>query len=78
MESRNLEDDRPDPISIAHWRKLLGDEADELSDHEVDRVRQHADALAHMLVEIFVLLPREPREVERYDTEGNRVGAPIP
>jgi len=44
----------PDPISIARCRELLGDEADVLSDQEVVLIRQHADAMAHVLVEIFL------------------------
>jgi hypothetical protein len=32
----------------------LGDEAIDLSDEEVDRVRQHADALARVLIELFL------------------------
>ena len=43
-----------DSISIAHCRELLGDEADGLSDREVDLIRRHADAMAHVLVEIFL------------------------
>ena len=35
-------------------RELLGDEADGLSDHEVDLIRQHADAMAHIIVEMFL------------------------
>ena len=46
--------DAADQISIARCRELLGDEAVDLSDEEVDRVRQHADALAHVLVEIIL------------------------
>ena len=34
--------------------ELLGDEADGLSDHEVDLIRQHADAMAHIIVEMFL------------------------
>ena len=45
---------RPDPISIARWRELLGDEAEALSDQDVDLIRQHADAMAHVLFEIFL------------------------
>ena len=33
---------------------MLGDEANTMSDQEVDLIRQHADALAHVLVEIFL------------------------
>ena len=42
-----------DVISIARCRELLGDEADGLSDHEVDLIR-HADAMAHIIVEMFL------------------------
>ena len=41
-------------ISITRCRELLGEEADGLSDREVDRLRQHADALAHMIVDMFL------------------------
>jgi hypothetical protein len=54
MESADFADAWPDPISVAHCRELLGDEAAALSDHDVDRIRQHADTMAHVLVEIFL------------------------
>jgi len=54
MESANPANARPEPISIARCRELLGDEADGLSDQDVDLIRQHADAMAHVLVEIFL------------------------
>lgn len=41
-----------DLIPIDVCRQLLGAEAAGLSDEEVDRVRRHADALAHILVEL--------------------------
>jgi len=40
------------PLSIC--RELLGDEAAGVSDEELDRMRRHADALAHVLIEIAV------------------------
>ena len=46
--------DAADQISIARCRELLGDEAVDLSDEEVDRVRQHAEALARVLIELFL------------------------
>ena len=46
--------DGSDPISIACCRELLGDEADGLSDHEIDLIRRHADAMAHIIVEMFL------------------------
>ena len=41
-------------ISIERCRELLGDEAVGLSDHEVDLIRQRADAMAHVVVHIFL------------------------
>jgi hypothetical protein len=43
-----------DQISIARCRELLGDDAAGLSDEEVDRVREHAEAMAHVLIEVFL------------------------
>jgi hypothetical protein len=54
MDHVHAEDVNPEPISIARCRELLGDEADGLSDHEVDTIRQHADAMAQVVVEIFL------------------------
>ena len=54
MENADSADTRPDPISIARCRELLGDEADDLWDPDVDLIRQHADAMAYVLVEIFL------------------------
>jgi hypothetical protein len=54
MDNTDSADVRPGPISIARCRELLGDEADDLSDPDVDLIRKHADALAHVLVEIFL------------------------
>jgi hypothetical protein len=39
-------------IPLALCRQLLADEAHGLSDEEIELIRQHADALAHVLVEI--------------------------
>jgi len=50
----NTRDDIADDNIIARCREVLGDEADDLSDEEVDRVRRHADAAAHVIVEIFL------------------------
>jgi hypothetical protein len=43
-----------EPISIARCREILGQDAYGLSDIEVDRIRQHADAMAHVIVEMFL------------------------
>jgi hypothetical protein len=54
MEHARSVDAALDSISITRCRELLGDEAEGLSDQEVDLMRRHADAMAHVLVEIFL------------------------
>ena len=54
MEHAHDADVGPDAISIARCRELLGDEAAGLSDHELDLIRRHADAMAHIIVEMFL------------------------
>jgi hypothetical protein len=50
-----------EPMSIVRCREILGHEADGLSDFEVDQIRRHADAMANVIVEIF-LEQRAPQE----------------
>ena len=51
-------DDEPNvrfrSISIERCRELLGEEADGLSDLEVDQIRRHAEVMAHVIVDIFL------------------------
>ena len=54
MDNADPADARPDSISLGRCREMLGDEANTMSDQEVDLIRQHADAVAHILVEIFL------------------------
>lgn len=44
----------PKPISIARCRELLGDEADALTDDEVIDIARHAEAMAHILIDLAV------------------------
>jgi hypothetical protein len=44
----------PEPMTIARCRELLGAEATGLSDDEIDALRQHADAMANVLVDMFL------------------------
>ena len=53
-------DDRPEPISIARCREQLGDEADTLTDQDVELIRRHAEAIAQVVVEMFVESRRTP------------------
>jgi hypothetical protein len=43
-----------EPISIARCREILGDEAADLSDAEVDQIRRRADAMAHVIIDVFL------------------------
>jgi hypothetical protein len=42
----------PEPISVRRCRELLGDEADALNDDEVIDVARHAEAMAHILIDL--------------------------
>ena len=44
----------PDPTLIERCHELLGEEADGLSDREVDQLRRHADALAHVIIDMYL------------------------
>jgi len=43
-----------DEISIEQCRELLGDEAIDLTDDEVERVRRCADTVAQILIDMFL------------------------
>lgn len=43
---------KPPPMSVARCRELLGDEANTLSDEEVLDVARHAEALAHIVIDL--------------------------
>ncbi len=51
---RKTRDDIADDNTTARCRELLGDEAEGLSDEEIDHIRRHADAVAHVIVEMFL------------------------
>ena len=53
-EPRQLAVNPPlDGATISRCREMLGDEANALSDKDVDQIRRHADALARLIVEMF-------------------------
>jgi hypothetical protein len=53
MEFVERADDRPERISIARCRELLGEEADSMTDEDVDLVRRHAETMASLVVELY-------------------------
>ena len=46
--------DNAERISLERCRELLGDQAIELSDAELNAIREHAQATANVLVELFL------------------------
>ena len=47
-------------ISIARCRELLGDEADVMTDRDIAMIRQHAESMAWILVELYEEHRRTP------------------
>ena len=47
-------EDNAEQMSLARCRELLGDESAELSDEQLDAIRQHTLAMANVLVELFL------------------------
>jgi hypothetical protein len=53
MEYVEQAEPRPDPISIARCRELLGEDAESMTDQDVEDIRRHAETLACIVVEIY-------------------------
>lgn len=47
-------EDSAEQISLARCRELLCDEATDMSDAELNAIREHAQAMANVLVELFL------------------------
>ena len=43
----------PEPISIARCRELLGEDAESMTDQDIEDIRRHAEAMACIVVEIY-------------------------
>jgi hypothetical protein len=53
MEYVEHADPRPEPISIARCRELLGEDAESMTDQEVEEIRRHAATMACVVVEMY-------------------------
>ncbi len=53
MEFVERADHRPEQISIARCRELLGDEAESMTDQEIALIRRHAETMASLVVAMF-------------------------
>ena len=53
MEYIEQTDPKPGPISIARCRELLGEDADSMTDQDIEDIRRHAEAMACVVVEMY-------------------------
>jgi hypothetical protein len=53
MEFVERAEDIPEPISIARCRELLGDDAESMTDQEIEDIRRHAETMAGIVVEMW-------------------------
>ena len=59
MEYVEYPEPTPEPISIARCRELLGEDAESMTDQDIEDIRRHAETMARIVVEIY-------REQRRY------------
>jgi hypothetical protein len=43
----------PEPISISRCRELLGEDAESMTDREIEDIRRHAETMASIVVEMY-------------------------
>ena len=53
MEYVERADPKPESISIARCRELLGEDAESMSDEDIDNIRRHAETMACIVVEVY-------------------------
>jgi hypothetical protein len=53
MEYVEHADPKPEPISIARCRELLGEDAESMTDQDVEDIRRHAETMACIVVEMY-------------------------
>ena len=53
MEYVEAADPRPEPISIARCRELLGKDAEAMTDQDIEDIRRHAETMARIVVEMY-------------------------
>jgi hypothetical protein len=53
MEYVDHAEPRPEPISIARRRELLGEDAESMTDQDIEDIRRHAETMACIVVEMY-------------------------
>ena len=53
MEYVEQAEPRPEPLSIARCRELLGEDAESMTDQDIEDIRRHAETIACIAVEMY-------------------------
>jgi hypothetical protein len=53
MEYLELVDAKPEPIPISRCRELLGEDAESMTDQDIEDIRRHAETMARIVVEMY-------------------------
>jgi hypothetical protein len=54
MEYVEHADPAPESISIARCRELLGEDAESMTDQDIEDIRRHAETMACLVVEMYL------------------------
>ena len=52
MDVPDHSEQEPEAITVGRYRELLGDDANTLTDDEVLAVARHAEAVAHIMIDL--------------------------
>jgi hypothetical protein len=53
MEYVEHADPRPEPIPIARCRELLGEDAESMTDQDIEDIRRHAETMVCIVVQMY-------------------------
>jgi hypothetical protein len=53
MEYVERADPKPETISIARCRELLGEDAESMTDQDIEEIRRHAETMACIVIEVY-------------------------
>jgi hypothetical protein len=53
MEYVDYADPWLEPISIERCRELLGEDAESMTDHDIEDIRRHAETMALIVIEVY-------------------------
>jgi len=53
MDLLHRAEQESEPISIARCRELLGEDAESMTDQDIEEIRRHAEMMACIVVEMY-------------------------